>query len=72
MLPNPKDKLGYTENEIISICKKRKINIKDFNKAFGVNTAAIGKDNTSRYYRCDVERALNVLGHKDGKFHMWD
>jgi hypothetical protein len=72
LLPKPKDKLGYTKQELQIICKDRKISFSKFNKAFGVNTCAIGKDGTTRFYVCDVERALYELNNKDGKFHLWD
>jgi len=71
-LPNPADPLGYTQNEILAICKKKKINQKQFDKAFGVNTCAVGKDGKHRYYRCDVEKALYNLRAKGGKWHAWD
>lgn len=70
-LPKPKDKRGYTTEEINLICKERKISNKRFNDAFGVNTCGYdGK--TCYFYPCDVERALYNLGNKDGKFHIWD
>lgn len=72
MLPKPKDKLGYTIEEINSILKKRKISKKNFAKFFGINTVTIGKDNKPRYYICDVERTLYLLKNKDGKYHLWD
>lgn len=72
MLPDSKDPLGYTGEEIKQICRDRKIHYKSFNKAFGVNTVVIGADNKPRYYRCDVERALYNLKHSDGQFHCWD
>jgi len=71
-LPKSKDKLGYTTEEIRDICKKRNISNKSFNDTFGVNTCAMGKDGHPRYYLCDVERALYILGNKDGNFHEWD
>ena len=71
-LPNPKDKLGYTDEELRNICQQLSISVNKFDEAFGVNTCAIGKDGKSRYYRCDVERTLWKLGSKLGKFHEWD
>ena len=71
-LPAPKDKLGYTKAEILAICRERKVHHATFWKAFGVNTVAVGADGTSRFYPCDVERALWSLGKKDGVFHLWD
>jgi len=71
-LLDPADPLGYTQKEILTICNKYKIEIKKFDKAFGVNTCAMGNDGTHRYYRCDVESALYNLGVKGGKFHPWD
>ena len=71
-LPDPADPLGYTSEEISAICKQLKVDLKKFNKAFGVNTCAVGKDGRSRFYRCDVERALYTLGCKGGKYHEWD
>lgn len=72
MLKPSKDILGYTQKEIISICKKRNIDLNDFYEAFGVNTCSVGKDGTPRYYQWDIERALDILGHEDGKYHEWD
>ncbi len=66
------DKLGYTKQEILSICKDLKIHHKSFWKAFGVNTVAVGADGTSRYYTCDIERALYQLGKPAGVNHIWD
>jgi len=71
-LPNPKDPVGYTKQEISVILKALKITRKAFNGAFGINTIAIAKDGTPRFYRCDVESALHKLGHKLGKYHPWD
>jgi hypothetical protein len=72
MLPKPKDKHGYTTEEIDLLCQKYKISRKKFSNAFGINTCMIAKDGTVRYYRVDVERALWKLGIKDGKYHEWD
>ncbi len=72
MLPTPKDPDGYTKEEILAICRERKIHYRTFWKVFGCNTCLLAKDNTIRYYQCDVERALCELGNKDGKFHEWD
>jgi len=72
MLKPSKNPLGYTQEELKQICKERKIKFKDFNIAFGRNTVAIGDDGKPRFYRCDVEKALWTLKHKDGKFHLWD
>lgn len=72
MLPKPKDPMGYTDKELRSICRGEKILFRIFNKAFGINTCGIAKNGTSRYYVCDVERALYKLGNKNGKFHEWD
>lgn len=71
-MKKPKDPLGYQDFEIKKICDERGIAEKDFNKAFGVNTVAIGKDGKGRYYVCDVERALWKLKAKGGKYHEWD
>jgi len=72
VLQKPKDLRGYTKQEILEICKERKIHIRKFWKAFGVNTVLLAEDNTARYYVCDVEAALYELKNKDGKFHLWD
>jgi hypothetical protein len=72
-LPEPKDELGYTREEIFAICKELKITKTRFNKAFGVNTCALGKDGEPRFYVCDVDRALWVLGFKKlGQYYFWD
>jgi len=72
MLTDPKDPLGYTHKEILSICRERKIHHKKFWKTFGVNTVTMGVDGKSRYYKCDVERALHILRKIDGVNHLWD
>ena len=72
MLPKPKDTLGYTKEEISVICKERKIPTKKFWNAFGINTVAVAKDGSSRFYQCDVENALYKLHCKDGIWHPWD
>lgn len=71
-LPVPKDRAGYTKAEILAICRDRGIHHRTFWKAFGVNTATLAPDGTLRYYPCDVERALCILGKPGGKFHLWD
>ena len=37
-LPKPKNRRGYTDEEILKLCKDLSININKFWKAFGVNT----------------------------------
>jgi hypothetical protein len=32
----------------------------------------VEKDGSLIYYVCDVERALHILGNKDGVDHIWD
>lgn len=71
-LPKSKDKFGYSKEEIELICKERNIKLNKFWIAFGVNTVSVAKDGTSRYYQCDVERALYLLKNKDGQYHLWD
>lgn len=71
MLPKSKNKEGYTIEEIKTICRKRKISLSKFNKAFDINTCTL-KDGVVIYYKCDVEKALNILKHKDGRYHLWD
>ena len=72
-LPKPKDPRGYTNKEIHDICKERKISESKFNVVFGCNTCAYdAKTKKVYFYVCNVLRALHNLGHKDGKFFMWD
>lgn len=71
-LPPPKDKRGYTSEELKTICKKLKIPQKKFDDAFGVNTYLLAEDGTPRYYVIDVERALYILNKPGGKYHLWD
>ena len=72
-LPKPKNKYGYTYKEVLRICAELKVDIKDFNNAFGINTCTITKKGEIIYYTCDVERTLWDLGFKKlGKFHLWD
>ena len=61
MIPKPKDKMGYSREEILKICRDRKIHHETFWKAFGVNTVSVADDGTSRFYALDVERALYEL-----------
>ena len=72
MLPKPKHDYGYTKEQILQICRERKIHHAKFWSAFGVNTCAVDKEMGTIYYPCDVERALYQLGSKDGRFHSWD
>ena len=72
MLPYPNSKYGYTKEEVLAICRERKIHHAKFWKAFGVNTCMVEKDGSLIYYVCDVERALHILGNKDGVDHIWD
>lgn len=72
MLKPSKDSLGYTKEEILAICRERKIHHAKFWKAFGVNTVSVAKDGTLRYYLCDVEKVLFLLKESDGKYHEWD
>jgi hypothetical protein len=72
-LPKPNHKHGYPQSQLDVILKELGINKKKFGKAFGVNTCGIHeKTGETIYYVCDVERALHMLGHKLGKFHIWD
>lgn len=72
MLQNPRDPDGYTKEEVLSICRERKIHHRKFWKVFGVNTCVMAEDGTLRYYKCDIERALHILGNRDGVDHIWD
>jgi hypothetical protein len=71
-LPKPKHRLGYPISQVKDILKKLNISWEQFGGAFGVNTYAISKKGEPIYYECDVERALWKLGHKLGKYHLWD
>ena len=74
-LPKPKSQLGYSREEVLEICRARKIHHKTFWKAFGINTVGgeiVDGKMESRLYVCDVERALWKLGKTGGKFHMED
>ncbi len=73
-LPKPKSKLGYSRDEVLRICRERKIHHKTFWKAFGVNTVGseiINGEMEARFYVRDVEKALWELG-KGGVNHEWD
>jgi hypothetical protein len=62
LLQNPMDPLGYDDNEIKEICKKRKIQYKKFNEAFAICAGGIiAEDGKPRYYRCDVEKTLYFM-----------
>lgn len=71
-LPKPKHELGYPRSQVIAILKELGISTKKFDKAFGINTCAISETGETIMYYCDVERALFELGHKLGKYHLWD
>ena len=68
----PTDKLGFTKEEVLKICRDRKIHHKTFWKAFGVNTVGVSKDGTDRFYKCDVQMALYKLNKPGGKWMLWD
>ena len=73
-LPKPKSELGYSLDEVLAICRERKIHHKRFWKAFGINTVGgemVNGKMETRIYVCDVERALYRLG-KGGKYHAFD
>ena len=70
-LPKSKSKLGYTSEELEVICKKAGVSNLEFIDALGINTCAFYKG-TVYYYKCDVEKAVYILGKKCGKFHTWD
>lgn len=72
MLPKPKHEYGFTRDQVLEICRERKIHHKTFWKAFGINTCLRDEKMGTIYYRCDIERALANLGKKDGVFHAWD
>ncbi len=72
MLPEPRSKYGYTKEEVLSICRERKIHHMQFWKAFGVNTVMVNPDGSLIYYKCDVKQALFILRKKDGAWHPWD
>jgi hypothetical protein len=71
LLPEPNHKMGYTKEELNSLCKGHDINKKEFYKELGVNTVLIdvGKVIT---YKVDVERALYNIGYALGRPHLWD
>jgi hypothetical protein len=71
-LPKPKHRLGYPISQVKDILKKLNISMERFDDAFGVNTCAISKKGEIIYYKIDIERALWKLGHKLGKYHLWD
>lgn len=71
-LPPPKSEMGYSDAEVRSICRARRIPVKTFWKAFGAgNTCAI-ENNEFRFYECDVERALWKLRAPGGIPHLED
>jgi hypothetical protein len=72
-LPKPNHEYGYPPSQIKEILRKLNIDEKDFGKACGVNTMMLDKETGEAIlYECDMERALWKLGHKLGKYHMWD
>jgi hypothetical protein len=54
------------------ILKELGISWDKFGEVFGTNTMCMGKNGETILYKCDVERALWLLGHKLGKYHWWD
>ena len=72
MLPEPRNKRGYTGEEIERICRKKNIDPDDFWEAFGINTCSMDENGDTIFYTCDVEKALYLLKDIDGEFHEWD
>lgn len=72
MLPQPIHKYGYTKEQVLQICRERKIHHKKFWAAFGVNTCMLDKKLGVIYYPCDIERTLFNFGQKDGINRLWD
>jgi hypothetical protein len=71
-LPKPKGEHGYTYKQIQSICKSLKIDEDLWWGFYGVNTCALDSKGLTNYFIEDVERTLYLLGHKLGKYHIWD
>lgn len=71
-LPALTHRLGYSKAEVLKICRDHKVHHATFWKAWGVNTVAIDETGQTRYYPCDIERALYQLKKKDGVNHVWD
>jgi len=64
MLPTQKYKEGYTLEEVKKICRNKKIPLKSFHKAFGIQTGII-INGECIVYECDVKRALRILGYSE-------
>lgn len=72
-LPKPDHEYGYTPKQIKSLCRELGFTQKEFNRAFGVNTCAVGDNGELILYPRDVESALYKMGYKKlGKNHPWD
>lgn len=71
-LPKPIHKHGYVAEQLDVILAERGISREDFNRAFGINTCALDDELGVIVYPEDVERALWLLGHKEGVYHAWD
>jgi len=72
-LPEPKDSLGYTKEEISKIIKIYNISEKVFNEKFGINTCPILSNGECGYYKWDVELAIRCcLEKRDKHWYEWD
>jgi len=73
-LPKPKDPRGFTRKEIIGLCRKSGIKIRDYDDNFGVNTCAFDeKTNTVFHYPVDVEITFaKCLGYRKVSPLEWD
>ena len=72
-LPKPKHKYGYPKSQLKEILKDLKINPEVFDRVFGHNTMTLDEaTGETIFYVCDVEKALNKMGHQLGRFHPWD
>lgn len=70
-LQPPKDKRGYTGEELLKIAEDNNIDRNEFNKAIGVNTCQYDPETDTIFtYECDVKNALNKIFN--GKYLFFD
>ena len=72
-LPEPKNPLGYTKEEISEILKTYNISEKVFNEKFGVNTCPVLPGGICGYYKWDVELTIRLcLENRNRTLAEWD
>ena len=70
-IPQSKNPIGYTKEEIGDICKSLGVSINQFNEHFGTNTGIIDEETMEfLIFDCDVLNTLNKI--IKGKYLYFD